>query len=200
MQNSYDVSRETEGKIDSYVNHLIDWTGRINLIGSNDLSILRTRHIEDCRGLARLLPMNADRCIDLGSGGGLPGVIIAVVRPDIDLILVESDGRKGAFLRMICRELQLNAKVITGRIERIDPLQADIIVARALAPLTRLLDYMHRHGGRASRGYFMKGRSWRDEIDDAEREWTVEYQIHITSLEYDSAVLEIGNLRKKTNG
>lgn len=134
--------------------------------------------------------------MDLGSGGGLPGLIVAIARPDLTVTLLESDQRKATFIRTVIRELGLkNSSVIASRIESAEPLSADNVSARALAPLSLLLSYVHRHMIPSGRAWLMKGRNWQAEVEEAKAIWKFELVSHPSQTDTDAAILEISGIR-----
>lgn len=190
-----DVSRET-GLLASYEALLRKWNPTINLVSPLTLEHLEARHIADCAALAQVSRDFGGTWVDLGSGGGLPGLIIAIYRPDMRVTMVESDRRKGSFLRTAIRELGLsNAEVSCERIERLDGLNAANVSARALAPLSQLMSYVVRHMGNGGRAWLMKGRNWRVEVAEARREWRFDMQAHPSATDPDAAILEITGIR-----
>lgn len=165
-----DVSRETEQRLSAYAALLRKWNDRINLISPSTADELERRHIADCLQLAHLANPIEGVWADLGSGGGLPGVVIAIACAStrLQMVLVESDQRKAAFLRVAIRELGLTrARVENARIEALPPLQADHISARALAPLPRLVPYVERHLKPDGQAWLMKGENWQAELAEA---------------------------------
>lgn len=162
------VSRETEGKLRAFSQLITQWTARINLISKATEDDVWHRHIVDSAQLFPHIPAEAARVVDLGSGAGLPGLVIAMLaaelRPGLSVTLIESDLRKATFLRTAARELGLNVFVLSRRIEQTDPLGADVITSRALAPLVRLLPLAARHLAPGGSCLFLKGASWRDEL------------------------------------
>ena len=130
-----DVSRETAA-LAEYAAMLRKWNPAINLVSPTTLDEIETRHIADSRALADMAPTAAGNWVDLGSGGGFPGMVVAICRPDLQVILVESDRRKASFLRSVTREIGLkNATVIADRIESDDPLNAASVSGRLLLSL-----------------------------------------------------------------
>ena len=132
---------------------------------------------------------------DIGSGGGLPGVVVAIMAsqesPDTRVTLIESDQRKSAFLRSAARECGARIEVISKRIELAEPQSADVLSARALADLTKLLEYSERHLDPNGVAVFPKGASWKKEVDNALKTWRFDFE-PITSLtEPDAVVLKI---------
>lgn len=125
---------------------------------------LESRHLPECLALAERLPPGPAEVVDVGSGAGLPGVVIALRRPDLRVTLVEANARRAAFLRRVCRELALEVTVRRDRIEHCTDLRVDIAVARAVAPLPRLVPLVLpvlRPGGRL---YAVKGETWAEEL------------------------------------
>jgi 16S rRNA (guanine527-N7)-methyltransferase len=184
------VSRETLERLGLYADLLTRWQARINLVGPQTINDLWARHMLDSAQLARLLPPSARRLADLGSGAGFPGLVLAILgAPDVHL--VESDGRKCAFLREAARLTAAPVTILTRRIEQIAPLGADIITARALAPLDRLLDWAVPHLAPGGICLFLKGRGVEDELTQARKEWTLAADRVPSLTDPDSVVLQI---------
>jgi len=157
------VSRETEERLQIYVDLLCKWQRRINLISSNTIPEIWKRHVLDSAQLIRLLPQSPCQIMDIGTGAGLPGLILAIISPH-HLHLVESDSRKIAFLRTALRETGTMATLYEDRIEKLKPMRPDIITARALAPVDRLLAYcQHQHHAHIEY-LFLKGREAKQEL------------------------------------
>ena len=166
-----DVSRETRARLDTYADLLRKWQPRINLIAPSTVADLWVRHVEDSAQLLPLVPPGTARIADMGSGGGFPGLVLAILT-GIETHLIESDGRKCAFLREVARLTDAPVTVHTKRLEALPSLAADLVTARALAPLTDLLTYATRVGRPKDaggwQGLFLKGESWQNEIDAAQ--------------------------------
>ena len=141
------VSRETYDALKAYQRLLEKWTTRINLISKSTHDDVWVRHICDSAQVMALASPHARHWVDIGSGGGLPGLVVAILakafNPQLRVTLIESDQRKAVFVRTVVRELQLNATVQAKRIEAVGPLKADVISARALADLNDLLRLTH---------------------------------------------------------
>ena len=137
-----DVSNETRLRLDAYVALLGKWTRAINLVSPGDRDALWSRHVRDSLRLVPLIPDSVDRALDLGSGGGLPGLVLAIAT-GIPFELVEADRRKAAFLREAARVTGAPVTVRCQRIEAGGVPPARLVTARALAPLARLLGYAH---------------------------------------------------------
>lgn len=189
------VSRETE-QLAQYAALLRKWNPTINLIAPATIEEIETRHIADALQLARLAPQSTGIWVDLGAGGGLPGLVVAIARPELAVRLIESDQRKAAFLRTVIRELSLeNTSVVCQRIESADPQNAANISARALAPLPQLMAYVSRHLMPDGHAWLMKGRNWQVEIAEARKTWSFDVKAHQSSTDSDAAILEITEIR-----
>ena len=140
------VSRETTELLNKFVVLLKKWNRSINLVSQSSISNIWERHILDSAQLGSFLRFDKQTWVDFGSGAGFPGIVIAVIAktnfPRVRVILIESDQRKAVFLREVSRELNLNVLTLSERIEDCPRLNADIISARALAPLKKLLVYI----------------------------------------------------------
>lgn len=170
-----DVSRETLDRIDAFVALLIKWNSKINLIGRATLDQIWERHIRDSIQIWNLRPEGVKIWADLGAGGGLPGLIVAILQKQADadsrVHLVESDLRKATFLREAARLLELPVIVHNQRIEKLEPLRADVVSARALAPLSDLCSFAALHLAANGTAIFPKGESWESEVDAARGKW-----------------------------
>ena len=180
---SADVSRETFGRIEAVLQCLDQWRTRINLIGPSEWDHIWRRHVADSLRLWPLVSRDS-RIVDLGSGSGFPALPLAcamTAQGTGHVSLIETTGKKVAYLRAAIKAADLNATVYSGRIETIDPPDADIVVARALAPLPKLLDYASPWLTKGGLGLFHKGERWNEELTDASLKWTFASQaIHGT--------------------
>ncbi|TVR47556.1 MAG: 16S rRNA (guanine(527)-N(7))-methyltransferase RsmG [Rhodobacteraceae bacterium] len=170
-----DVSRETLTRLTLFADLLRKWTPAINLVATGTIPDMWTRHIVDSAQLFCVAPPDARHWLDLGSGGGLPGIVCAILaaelQPDCRFTLVESDARKSAFLMTAKRELSLPITVLTERAETLAPQKADLVTARALAPLPRLLPLVARHLAKGGVAVLPKGKNHATELAAARREW-----------------------------
>lgn len=173
------VSRETEGLLDQYVALLTRWQAAKNLVGPATLQHAWTRHVADSAQLVSLAPA-ARQWVDLGSGAGFPGLVVACLQrdePGMMVHLVESNGRKCAFLREAIRVLKVPAKVHDGRIEDVlahwsGPV--DVVSARALAPLSDLLSLTRNLLTTGALGIFPKGQDVDEELTQAAKYWKIQ--------------------------
>lgn len=174
------VSRESLPRLEAYVDLLVRWQSRINLIGPATVGDIWHRHMADSLQLLEHVPQDAETVLDLGSGAGLPGVVLALARPagyGFTVHLIESNAKKCAFLSEVIRQTGAPAKVHNARIESLDSdaLQAgkSVVTARALAPLCELLDYARKPLENGAIGLFLKGRDIDRELTEAAKYWKV---------------------------
>ncbi|MBP1805153.1 16S rRNA (guanine(527)-N(7))-methyltransferase RsmG [Rubellimicrobium aerolatum] len=173
------------------------WTGKINLVAPSTVPDLWTRHIADSAQLWPLAPSAAATWADLGSGGGFPGLVIAILSGDTGpkLTLIESDGRKCAFLRTAARELGLSVTILDQRVESAPSQAAQIVSARALAPLVTLLPLVARHLAPGGTALLPKGRDWAAEIDAAHAGgWTFDAEPIPSTTDPTARVLRLQNI------
>jgi 16S rRNA (guanine527-N7)-methyltransferase len=194
------VSRETLDRLSAYADLIRRWNKAENLIAPGDLPDLWRRHFADCAQLPALLP-GARSWIDVGSGAGLPGVVIALVGPPRTTVaLVESNRRRAAFLRQAIRATGASASVHEGRAEAVLAnwsAPADCVTARAVAPLDRLLATVETVLTRGVPGLFPKGRDADREIDEATHSWRFDLVKHPSRVGEGGVILEIRNLRRR---
>lgn len=172
---AYDVSRETLDRLDRVIAALGEWRLKSNLIGPKEWPQIWTRHVGDSFQLLDHIPEMA-RVVDLGSGAGFPGLIIAAARPGGHVTMIESVGKKCAFLRAAIEAAGLSAAVLQGRVEQAPEIKADIVTARAFAPLPELLDYAAPWLCNGATGLFPKGERWNEELTSARQRWIFAYE------------------------
>lgn len=170
-----DVSRETLDRLDRIISELDVWRQKSNLIGPKEWPQIWTRHVGDSWQLLDHIP-EAGRIVDLGSGAGFPGLIISAARPDAHVTMMESVGKKCAFLRAAIDVAGLNASVYQGRIESAPPGKADVVTARAFAPMPQLLEYASPWLRKGAMGVFPKGERWKEELTEARQRWNFAYE------------------------
>lgn len=188
-----DVSRETYEKLLSFRLLVEKWNPAINLISKSQIVELWDRHILDSAQLIKFCPVNTESWSDLGSGGGFPGIVIAILAenlyPNLQITLVESDRRKSVFLGQAARELSLNVRIEATRIEALAPLKSQIVSARALASLRELLPLVQRHIAAGGVAIFPKGLNAKQEIADARIEWSFKVEEHSSLTSNEAKVL-----------
>ncbi|TXL73001.1 16S rRNA (guanine(527)-N(7))-methyltransferase RsmG [Vineibacter terrae] len=183
--------------LEIHVGALLKWQRSINLVSRSTLDEVWTRHVLDSLQLLPLIPAGARTLVDLGSGAGFPGLVVAIARPDLSVRLVESDNRKAVFLGEVARQAAPTTVIVNKRIEAAAPDPADVITARALAPLPELLDWAHRFTIDPTICLFHKGRSIDDELTDAERRWMMTMDRVPSVTAPDAAILRVARLRPR---
>ena len=166
------VSRETLDRLKIYADLLQTWNQKINLVSKTTIPDLWQRHIRDSAQLFPLLPSGAKTLLDLGSGAGFPGLVLAIMGvPNVHL--AESDQRKCAFLREAARVAGAAVTIHARRIEDIAPFPVDVITARALAPVAELLDLASPFIGENTKLIFLKGQNVEVELTEAHKRWRI---------------------------
>ena len=205
MINGQSVSRETQERLEHFVELFKKWNATTNLVAPSTLPELWSRHIADSAQIFHLSPQYRT-WVDLGSGGGFPGIITAILlaeQQDGWVHLVESNNKKAGFLRVALKETGARGSVHPVRIETAPSLvgPCDAVSARALAELDALFDYIHPWvvlNGEL-RSYLNKGRDYEAEVQKARIRWDFDLIRHQSSIEASSVVLEISDLRRKAD-
>lgn len=189
------VSRETVERLLALQSLLTKWNPAINLVSKASLSDAWNRHILDSVQIYALAPRAGDRWVDLGSGGGFPGLVVAILAQDRDpgriVTLVEADQRKATFLRQAAQTLGTPITVRDQRIEELEPMRADVLSARALAPLTKLCTFAVRHMRADGIALFQKGANYRSEVDAAVAEWKFDMTVHPSETDSSAVTLAL---------
>lgn len=200
MSIDLNVSRETLDRLHLYEALLKKWNPAINLVSRATVADAWARHFLDSAQIFDLAPGGARHWADLGSGGGFPGMVVAIIAaeraPDMAVTLVESDQRKAAFLRTVVREVGVPANVIAERIEEVPPLGADVLSARALAPLSMLLGFAERHMVPGGRALLQKGAQHDAEITEALASWRFDVQKTPSKTNPSAVTLSVGGLSR----
>ncbi len=190
----FNVSRESRDKIRTYVRLLLTWQQRINLIGPATVASVWDRHICDALQLLPLLPKDTRMIAELGSGAGIPGLVLAMAG-GFKAHLYESNGKKAAFLREAARQTGTLAVVHNVRLETLraqsDLPEVQCVVARALAPLPLLLDYAAPFLSRGAVGFFHKGQDVDTELTEATKYWRMAVTEHASQCDSRGVILEI---------
>ena len=196
------VSRETEKELRRFQEIVAAANKRMNLVSPSTLDTFWHRHIEDSIQLAALKP-HAELWIDIGSGGGLPGIVLAILRKQAEsghVHLIESITKKAVFLSNVVTELQLPATVWNERAERLGSITVpDVVTARAVAPLEKLLGFVFPWASRGSIARLPKGQNFEREIQQSRSVWSFNVVRHESRTDPASAVLEISELRKRSH-
>lgn len=188
------VSRETHERLIAYCHQIQKWNKTINLVSRSSVDQIWQRHLLDSAQIHRFGAVDG-LWLDIGSGGGLPGIVMSILGADV--VLVESDQRKCTFLRETARVLDLKLRVLNDRVESLPPIGAKTLSARALAPLTTLLEYAKYHLDAAGTAVFSKGKSAAEEIDEAQKTWRFDCAISESMTDPLASVLVIKNISKR---
>lgn len=185
-----DVSRETLRQLDAYVALVEKWQPRVNLVSPASLRDIWMRHIWDSAQLAAYIPDGTRCLVDVGSGAGFPGLVLAILT-DAECHLVESDQKKAIFLSTVIRECGLTATVHNDRVESLPCLEASIITARALAPLDRLLPLLADQLRPGTRCLFLKGAQAETELASLGAPANLSWHLHPSLTNPDASVIDL---------
>ncbi len=190
------VSRETSEKLHFFAAEVLRWNPTVNLISKASMPQIWQRHIWDSAQIMQIAPQPNGLWIDIGSGGGFPAVVLAIlgVKP---MTLVESDQRKSAFLREMARQMDLPFAVVSQRVEAMPPQQAAVLSARALTALTGLLEHANRHLTADGAAIFPKGRTAQQEIEQARVDWHFDVESLPSKTDQDAAILVVKNIKPR---
>jgi 16S rRNA (guanine527-N7)-methyltransferase len=193
------VSRETLADLQAYMQLLEKWNKAINLVAKSTIDDAWNRHILDS---AQLFPHAAagNTWADIGSGGGFPGMVIAILakswRPDLRVTLIEADQRKAVFLREVARATNTPVKLLSQRIETVPPLGADTLSARAFAPLDVMMPYVAQHMATDGVALLPKGSHYPQEVANARKSWNFDCQIMPSQTNAEAVILKIQGVRR----
>ena len=196
-----DVSRETSLKLEAYAALLQKWQRSVNLVSSATLPDLWRRHFLDSAQLAPLIRAAhpSPRCVDIGTGAGFPGLVLAIMGVGT-WTLIDSDRKKLVFLQEAARVTGVSVKLLPSRLEAVEGVIADIVTARALAPLGKLLGYaapLLADGGSA---FFLKGRDADSELEDARKSWTFRAASFPSMTDPDAKIVRIQGVARGVSG
>lgn len=192
------VSRETLARLKAYMALLADWNVRHNLVSAASLAEVWRRHVWDSAQLVEFIPAEALSLVDLGSGAGFPGLVLAALlreRAGFRTVLYESTAKKCRFLEAAAARMELAVEVRCTRIEMEAPEPFDVVTARACAPLSTLLVYAQHFQGPQTANLFLKGQSVEAELTEAHKSWRMRLKRHASRSDPSGVILEIRELR-----
>ncbi len=201
FQEHENVSRETIERLELYLSLLEAWNPSAGMIAKSTFADIWFRHVLDSAQLLRHFPNEARTGVDLGSGGGFPGMVLAVMsaerRPELQFALIEANQRRCQFLRHVSICTGVSVEVVSGRVESCVPQEADVVTSRGLASLIKLVGLAERHLKTGGTCVFPKGASHEVEIEEAEHVWefTIENEPSVTREE--SAVLVLSDIGRR---
>lgn len=195
------VSRETADMLQALADDVTKWTARVNLIAPGTLQDIWTRHIVDSAQIFHVAPVDAKTWLDIGSGGGFPGLVVAIMAKgegrDLSFTLIESDRRKAAFLSTFAHRHGLNVTVKAERVETAASLSVDVLSARALAPLAALCVHAERHLSSKGLAIFPKGQGWQDEVQAARADWHFDWQAVPSTTDPSARIVILKDIRRR---
>ncbi len=191
----YNLSKTQINLIDNYLLKLTKSNQLHNLVGSSTIDVAWDRHINDSLQLSEFILKKNASIIDLGTGAGLPGVILYIFGY-VNILLIDSKMKKINFIKEFAYEQNLEIKTICTRVEKIKNQKFDFIICRAFAPLVKLLDYSRFFTKKNTSLLFLKGRGVKKEIDDAKKFFSFEYDLYPSQSEGDGHVLKINKYNK----
>lgn len=199
LKNNFcDVSRETFDKLEQYEASLSEWQQKFNLVSNSSLEDAWNRHFLDSVQIFKFIPEDAKTLYDFGSGAGFPGMVLAVIAgektPYLKISLIESIGKKTLYLNEVKNITRVNVDVLNQRIENIAPKKVDVITSRAMASLKELLEYTNKFFSKKTKCIFLKGRSYAEEINEAKKTWSFNFEVVKSQTSDEGVILIITNL------
>jgi 16S rRNA (guanine527-N7)-methyltransferase len=196
----FDVSRETMERMHVYESLVQKWNTTINLVSRSTLPEIWTRHFQDSADVFDLAQSPSGSWVDMGTGGGFPGAVVAILAfekaPELRVTCIESDIRKCEFLRTVSRTTGVPLAVLSRRIEECPPQGANVVSARALSTLPNLLGYAARHLKEGGQALFQKGETWERDVDDAREVWDFDLTVHPSKTNSNSAILQLRDIKR----
>ena len=197
----FNVSRETCIDFERFISLILEKNQEINIISKKTESIIRERHIIDSAQAIDLIDLNATICSDLGSGGGLPGIVLAIMMKNLNqpmkFNLYEKSRLKSVFLRNVSRKLKLNTEVIEGDIFEIKNLKSETVIGRAFKPLPVVLELMSKNFTNCKNLILFMGKNGKQTLNEAFKVWKFEYKEKMSLTSDDSFLINIKNIKKK---
>jgi 16S rRNA (guanine(527)-N(7))-methyltransferase GidB len=196
------VSRETISSLKKYEDKLINSNKTLNLVGNSTINYIWTRHFLDSVQVIDFIDKNDKSLIDVGSGAGFPGLILALVLKDrkisLKIKLIEKSIKKAKFLKNLIKDLNLNVEVINQNVldEQVK-LFDDVIIARAFKPLEVILELIHNKAQNWKKIFIFLGKTGKNELLQVSKNWDIEYKQRVSVTSSDSLVIEINRLKKK---
>ncbi len=192
-----DVSRETLAKLDLYNALLVKWQKTINLVSPSTLKDAQIRHFEDSLQLTSLIPDRAELIYDIGSGAGFPGMVLAA-STGAKVHLIESDQRKCQFLKTVSREANIPVTIHNSRVEAVDLISPDVITARALASLDKLLDWTQIwwSENKKIKIILLKGEKILEEIETAQKAFNFEYTLYKSKTDPNGRIIILTDISR----
>ena len=197
----FNVSRETFSTLNEFSELIIEKNKEINLISTNSINNSRNRHIMDCAQVIDLIDINSKICTDIGSGAGLPGIVLSILlrdkKIDMKMNLYEKSYRKSSFLKSVSRKLKLDTEIFEEDIFKKKNLVSGSILARAFKPLPVILGLVEKNFKKYTNLIVFMGKNGKQLLDEAVKNWEFEYKEKKSLTSDDSFLLNIKNIKKK---
>ena len=197
----FNVSRETFIELDKYIELILEKNKEINLISPKTTNNLKNRHIIDCAQVIDLIDINSKICTDIGSGAGLPGIVVSIIlkgkKIDMKMNLYEKSHHKSSFLRSVSRKLKLDSEIFQEDIFKKKNLVSGSILARAFKPLPVILDLVEKNFVKYTNLIVFMGKNGKQLLEEAFKKWEFEYKERKSLTSNDSFLLNIKNIKKK---
>lgn len=201
FMDTYNVSRETFERLKTYEASLREWQKKFNLVSNASLEDAWNRHFLDSVQLFKYIPVSAKNIVDFGSGAGFPGMVLAIIAaektPYLNFFLIESIAKKTLYLNEVKNLTGINnVKIINDRIENVKIPSVDVITSRAMCSLKELLSYAARFSSKNTLCIFPKGKKYKEEIAEAQKSWTFNYEVAPSEQSNEGAILLITEIKK----
>ncbi len=196
--NYFNLNKNQTESIEIFLSNIVEHNKHTNLIGRSTIKNLWNRHVLDCLQLSKYINSKKTKILDLGTGPGLPGVLLSIVGYK-NILMIDSSRKKTEFVKLNINQLFLSAKIINKRIETVEAKNHDIIVSRALAPLNKLLTYALIHSNKKTTSLFLKGRSVSNELQIAKKNFFFDYEVFESISVGGGCILKIKNIKVKKN-
>ena len=197
----FNVPRETFSKLDEFKELIIEKNKEINLISPKTINNLKNRHIIDCAQVIDLIDINSKTCTDIGSGAGLPGIVLSIIlkgkKIDMKMNLYEKSYHKSSFLRSVSKKLKLDSEIFQEDIFKKKNLVSGSILARAFKPLPVILDLVEKNFEKYTNLIVFMGKNGKQVLEEAFKEWEFEYKERKSLTSDDSFLLNIKNIKKR---
>ena len=197
----FNVPRETFSELDEFKELIIEKNKEINLISPKTINNLKNRHIIDCAQVIDLIDINSKTCTDIGSGAGLPGIVLSIIlkgkKIDMKMNLYEKSYHKSSFLRSVSKKLKLDSEIFQEDIFKKKNLVSGSILARAFKPLPVILDLVEKNFEKYTNLIVFMGKNGKQLLEEAFKEWEFEYKERKSLTSDDSFLLNIKNIKKK---
>ena len=195
------VSRETIKKLSHYEKILIEANKGLNLVGNSTISQIWTRHFLDSSQVIDFIDKNDKILVDIGSGAGFPGIVLAILaddrKMDLKVSLIEKSKKKNIFLTEVIKKLNLDVAQICQNIFDMKKITADVVVARAFKPLPIILELIHNKVINSKKFFVFLGKTGKKELDLASKKWDIKYKLRMSKTSIDSFIVEINTVKEK---